>query len=139
MNTKAEKFLLDFTIWIKRQSEILAVALVGSYARGDEKSDSDIDLVIITDNTKVYLDDDRWAENFGRVTELKKEDYQLVQERRVFYDNGLEVEYGITTPEWVKIDPVEPGTRKVITDGAKILYDKSGILQNLFRFLEFPT
>lgn len=125
------QFLSKFTEWANGQEEILAVALVGSHARGLARPDSDVDLVIITDKPETYLNSDQWVKNFGEVKELKKEDYKLVQARRVLYQNGLEVEYGITTSEWAKTDPVDPGTKRVITDGLKILYDKNGILKSL--------
>ncbi len=129
MNT--QQFIAEFTRWAEVQDEILGVLLVGSYARNSAKPDSDIDLVIITNKPEIYLNDDRWIKNFGVVKEIRDEDYKLVQARRVFYENGLEVEYGITTKEWAKTDPIDEGTERVIKDGAKILADKSAILNKL--------
>lgn len=70
--------------------------------------------------------------NLGEIKEIIEEDYKMVQAKRVFYENGLEVEFGVTTPEWVKTDPVDSGTERVIKEGAKILYDKEEILKSLF-------
>ena len=103
----AEQFITEFTEWAKEQDEILGVLLVGSYARNSARPDSDIDLVIITNKPEIYLNDDRWIKNFGVVKQIREEDYKMVQARRVFYKNGLEVEYGITTKEWVKVDPID--------------------------------
>lgn len=125
------QFLTKFTEWAKNQEEILTVALAGSHARGVARTDSDVDLVIITDKPETYLNSDQWVKNFGEIKGLRKEDYKLVQARRVFYQNGLEVEYGITTSGWAKTDPVDPGTKRVINGGLKILYDKNGILKPL--------
>ncbi|MBI2599753.1 nucleotidyltransferase domain-containing protein [Candidatus Daviesbacteria bacterium] len=132
---EVQEFLTEFIHWVKKQREILAVVLVGSYARGTAKPDSDIDLVIITNDPKAYLDNGDWMKIFGEIREIKNEDFKFVQARRVFYQNGLEVEYGITTPEWVNTNPVDLGTKKVITAGAKILYDKDGVLKSLFNVL----
>lgn len=126
-----KQFIAEFIKWAESQKEILGVLLVGSYARNSAKPESDIDLVIITDQPEIYLEDERWIKGFGEVKEITKEDYKMVQVRRVFYSNGLEVEYGITTKEWAKINPVDSGTEKVISDGAKILLDKNGILKLL--------
>ena len=131
----ANQFITEFTKWVREQKEIWAVLLVGSYARDSAKPDSDIDLVVITDEPEIYLDNDLWIKGFGEVKEIIKEDYKAVQVRRVFYGNGLEVEYGITTPDWAKVDPVDPGTERVIKDGAKILLDKNGILELLIKNL----
>lgn len=130
-----KQFIADFKKWAESQKEILGVLLVGSYAENSAKPDSDIDLVIITDQPEIYLDDDKWIKNFGKVREIIEEDYKMVQAKRVFYDNGLEVEFGIATPEWTKVDQIYSGTKKVIADGAKILLDKDGILKLLINNL----
>jgi len=131
-----EKIIDEIVEWVKTEEDIVALALVGSHARGTAKEDSDIDLIIITNNPEVYLDSDKWIAQFGEVEELRKEDYGLMQSRRVFYANDFEVEFGITTPEWAKKDPVDDGTKKVISDGIKILYDKNGVLGKLLTVLK---
>ncbi len=131
MQGTVDLFLEKFKQWAASQDNIEAVALVGSYAKGTAKPDSDIDLVIITNDPKSLLENDLWLQNFGQIKEIKNEDWGLVQSRRVFYDNGIEVEFGITTPNWAKIDPVDPGTKQVILNGLKILYDENNILQSL--------
>ena len=42
-------FLSEFTQWASAQTDILAVALVGSYARDEATETSDVDLVITAD------------------------------------------------------------------------------------------
>lgn len=130
-----EEFIKKFTNWSKNHEQILVMALVGSYARGEAKPDSDVDLVIITNQPEKFLKDDSWIKEFGEVKKQADEDYQLAQGKRVFYKNGIEAEYGITTLEWAKTDPVYSGTKRVITDGAKILYDKNGLLEKLLKAL----
>jgi predicted nucleotidyltransferase len=90
-------FLDAFVDWASDQSDVQAIALVGSFARGAAKDDSDIDLVTLTDQPKKYLDDIKWAERFGRVEKHQTEDYGKLISIRVWYQNGSEVEYGITT------------------------------------------
>lgn len=90
------EFLDAFVAWASDQSDVQAIALVGSYARGAAKDDSDIDLVILTDQPKKYLDDLKWTERFGNVEKHQTEDYGKLISRRVWYRNGVEVEYGIT-------------------------------------------
>ncbi len=124
-------FITEFIKWAESQSEILGVLLVGSYARNKARPDSDIDLVIITSNPETYLGNNEWIENFGEIKEVINEDYKMVQAKRAFYGNGLEVEFGITTKEWAKINPIDSGTERVIKDGAKILLDKTGMLKDL--------
>ena len=44
--------------------------------------------------------------------------------------DGQEVEFGITSKKWTAM-PVDEGTKKVISDGASILIDKSGALKRI--------
>jgi len=124
-------FLDSVERWMSSREDIVAAALVGSFARGTATDDSDVDLILICETPQQYLDDEQWLANFGRVTQVHDEDWGLVQSKRVVYDNGLEVEFGITTREWTEIDPVDDGTRHVIADGTRILSDKTGILGSL--------
>jgi uncharacterized protein len=124
-------FLADVTRWASSREDIIAAALVGSFARGTARDDSDIDLNLICETPQAYLDDEQWLAHFGSVVHVQNEDWGLVQSKRVFYDNGPEVELGITSQQWAEIDPVDDGTRRVIADGARILSDRMGILDSL--------
>jgi len=46
---------------------------------------------------------------------------------RVYYVDGLEVEYGLASPEWASI-PLDEGTQWVISGGMRILLDREGRL-----------
>jgi predicted nucleotidyltransferase len=91
-------FLDSFVAWASNRTDVQAIAVVGSYARGAAKDDSDIDLVILTDQPQRYLDDIQWTEHFGIIEKHQIEDYGKLTSVRVWYQNGLEVEYGITAP-----------------------------------------
>jgi predicted nucleotidyltransferase len=93
-------FLDAFVPWASAQEDIQALALVGSYARGAARIDSDIDLVLLTDQPQKYLEDFKWLERFGLVEKHQTEDYGKLISIRVWYQDGVEVEYGITTPDW---------------------------------------
>ncbi len=127
----AKKFIAEFPDWAKSEDGIEAVALVGSYARGQQRADSDIDLILIVKNPNHYLGSEHWFMRFGSIREVKDEDYKAVKSRRVTYTNGLEVEFGITTAAWAATDPVDKGTRRVVKDGFKIWVDKKGLLKKL--------
>lgn len=105
------------------------VALVGSYARAAARNDSDIDLVVLTEQPSRYLDDIQWIERFGIVEKHQTEDYRKLTSLRVWYLNGPEVEYGITTPDWAVI-PLDAGTRKVISDGMMVLFERGNVLSS---------
>ncbi len=123
----ADELVKVVTSWAENHVDIVSVALVGSHARGTARLDSDVDLVIQCARPARYLGDLTWISEFGVAQEVAVEDYGLVQSVRVFYADGPEVEYGITSSEWVRL-PLDEGTIKVLRDGVKVLLDRDGSL-----------
>ena len=124
---KIQPFLDDFTRWASAQPDIQAAALVGSYARGAATETSDVDLVILADTPDLYLQNTEWLRRFGTVLRQQIEDYGLLTSIRVWYSNGLEVEYGLTGLQWVA-QPLDAGTRRVIADGMRVLFERGPVL-----------
>ena len=125
---RVDAFLASFTDWAAAQPGITAVALVGSWANGTARPDSDVDLVVVAADPTPLLADDTWLHRFGALRSVGREDWGLVQSRRVLYDDGLEVEFGVTAAAWLATDPLDPGTARVIRDGARVLLDERGSL-----------
>lgn len=120
--------------WGNSEENIRAIGLVGSYARNAATDDSDIDLMIICKNPEKYISDEIWIHKFGEVKEIKNEIWSQLKTKRVFYENGLEIEFNFDTASWANHE--DPGTKRVITDGIKILVDKEKILENLQKFFK---
>jgi predicted nucleotidyltransferase len=129
MKTRAHihDFLDAFVSWAEAQPDVHGIALVGSYARNAAREDSDIDLVLLTDQPQKYLEDIRWIERFGAPEKHQVEDYGKLISLRVWYPNAPEVEYGITTPDWAAL-PLDDGTRQVISDGMFVLSERGSLL-----------
>lgn len=79
-----------------------------------------------------------WLNAFplGPIIRQEDGDWGLLKSRRVFYSNGFEVEFGITSVAWVVTDPVDEGTARVVRDGMRILYDPSGVPTRLQATIE---
>ena len=146
------EFLDALTAWAENRRDVVGVALVGSHARGTASPDSDVDLVILSEapadlyggkgtegrrtsapGCLVREEDALWASSswpahFGEILSSSLEDYGASKSRRIFYRDGLEVEFGIAEPNWASV-PLDAGTKKVLTDGVKVLYDP----RHLFR------
>jgi len=120
-------FIEDFMRWSRRRKDIRAVALVGSYARETATEASDVDLVIISEKPETYTTNTEWIRVFGKVIAQQVEDYGKLTSLRVWYESGLEVEYGFTTREWAKT-PLDKGTKRVIDDGLRVLFEKEALL-----------
>ncbi len=120
-------FLSSVILWASTQPDIKAVALVGSYAREAATETSDIDLVMLVDDPQRYLQNTDWLTQFGAIDQQQIEDYGMVTSLRVWYTNGYEVEYGLTTSDWMK-RPLDEGTRRVIQDGLRVLFEREALL-----------
>lgn len=119
---KIERFLDTVTQWARQRPDVDALVLVGSYARGAGTSSSDVDLILLTDQPDNYLKSTEWVRVFGHPQGQSTEDWGKVTSVRVWYQGDLEVEFGITSPDWAA-SPLDPGTRSVIEAGMIILYD----------------
>ena len=117
--------------WAQGHPDVVAVGLAGSWARGDARMDSDVDVVLLTENQVPYLEDDAWVREVGGVGPVWTRRWGPVTERRFALPSGLEVEFGVAPPSWAATDPMDEGTRRVLTDGVLVLYDPKGILARL--------
>ena len=122
----------------RAQKNILAVALVGSYARKTARPASDIDLVMLTYEPTSFRTDTTWCHAIdwaavnARPLKCKDEDYGLLWSRRLLLDyNGGEIEFGFVSPAWADVHPVDTGTRRVIADRCRVLHDPRGLLKRL--------
>jgi predicted nucleotidyltransferase len=122
-----QDFIHSITGWALTQSDIQAIALVGSYARDAATEDSDVDLVMVVDHPGKYLENNEWARQFGSIERQQIEHYGLVTSLRVWYASGREVEYGITTRHWAAM-PLDKGTQGVIDDGMEVLFEREALL-----------
>ena len=122
----AQQIISDVATWAKQEDRVRAVALVGSYARGAERMASDVDLVVLSD-TPGSLEDARWFEQLRPGARLiRSEVWGPVRERRFRLASGLIVELGIAPSSWADF-PLDEGTRRVLSDGHRVLYD-TGLL-----------
>jgi len=116
--------------WAHKNNDLDSLLLVGSYARNEVHQDSDIDLVLIFNDPKKYINNLDWIKEFGEIERYEIEHWGRVTSIRAWYKSGIEVEFGITSAEWAET-PVDSGTFRVVSDGSKILVDKSKKLKQL--------
>jgi predicted nucleotidyltransferase len=121
------------TRWSANRSDVVGLLLVGSCARGAARPDSDVDLVLLSTATARYADGDAWARELSLGELVRVQTWGPVTEWRYVTLSGLEVEVGVASPGWARTDPVDEGTRRVVTDGARPLYDPAGILGALIQ------
>ncbi len=118
------------------RDDVLAVGLCGSWARGDAGLESDIDLSIIVED-KMKFKSTGWVEEFpffkiqDSLKSFRDEIYRVTWSRHAILGSGIEIEFGFAHTSWTDIDNLDEGTKKVVSDGYKIIYDPKQILVKL--------
>ena len=125
-----EEFISKLKEYAENSSHIESVLIVGSYARGTNKENSDIDIIIISSNKSEMVADQLFTQAFGEVHKQQTEYYGACTSIRVWYGDGKEVEFGIEEPSWISI-PLDSGTNKVLSDGYELIVDKKKYFENI--------
>ena len=129
---EVESVLERAASWAAARDDVAAVALVGSWARDAAGQDSDVDLVVLTDEPDAYTESEDWIEELAPGASLvRTEDWVAIVERRLLLPSGLEVEVGFGRPSWAATARVDSGTRRVVDDGLHAVYDPRGLLAAL--------
>lgn len=120
-----KQFLDKVMLWADQEEDVRAAVLVGSQARGTAREDSDVDLVILTREKERMVKEQDFVSVFGKVQKSQVEVYGRCTSVRVWYEDGMEVEYGLVDTDWAD-SPVDAGTAGVLLDGYQVLSDKDG-------------
>jgi hypothetical protein len=134
----ASDFIDRVTRWAAVQEDVVALAVVGSHARGTAGPASDIDFVLLCCDPHKYVASSEWVSAFGVAMRTESEEWGLIRSIRVFYENGPEVEFGIGSMAWVA-SPTPPGTMEVVSDGVAVLLDRDGSLTRLAKLASTPS
>jgi predicted nucleotidyltransferase len=118
------------TAYATSRDEVRGLVLVGSWARRAARMDSDVDVVVLAAEPAA-LPAEVWLDLLAAGRVVRRQWWGPLDEIRVALPSGLEVEVGIVPLSWAATDPVDPGTRRVISDGHRVLYDPDGLLGRL--------
>jgi hypothetical protein len=95
--------------------------------------------VLLVANPEVLLADQSWMDAIdwsavgGRDHRWCDEQYGYAWSRRIWLRSGIEVEILVARLSWAAISPLDAGTRRVVLDGCRILYDPDRTLERLCR------
>ncbi|MFX1565136.1 MAG: aminoglycoside 6-adenylyltransferase [Promethearchaeota archaeon] len=146
-STKFFKYVeTQFIKWAKTQDHIRLAMVVGSRARKTAPADqwSDLDIVIFSTDPSILIDTEEWVNEFGNpvVTFIEPtaggsgDSY----ERRVLYDNGIDVDFAVdplkmilkAKKNGVTLELVEE-TSNVIGRGIRVLIDKDQLMEGFLK------
>lgn len=134
----------QFSKWAKTQDHIRLAIVVGSRARTDTPADkwSDLDVVIYSTEPRTLISSAEWVSKFGNpvITFIEPIAGGSGYERRVLYDNGLDVDFAVNsfdgvleiqkqgvTPELVN------ATRNFLGRGVRVLIDKENFVDEFLK------
>jgi predicted nucleotidyltransferase len=134
---EAEALTAAVANWARTRDDIRAMALAGSWARGNPRRESDLDLLLLSDRAAFYRRRRNWlrAIDFGeagfRVRSSAGAAYGVAWSLHLRLRPAADVELTFADCAWAGTNPVDAGTRAVVTDGLRIVRDIDGMLARL--------
>lgn len=126
-----EQFLAELSAWAAARPGVRGAILVGSQARAETPADefSDVDIAIFADDPAELLDETTWLETFGEplLSFLEPTAVGGQLERRVLFDDGLEVDFSVFPAAGLEALLADPGAVATIARGYRILHDEVGL------------
>ena len=113
------------------------MALVGSWARGNARATSDVDIILPTDQRDDYRHRQNWTSEIDfraagyRVLSSDSADYGAVWSRHIHFVPRAEVEVTFARCSWARTNPIDDGTRRIVVDAFRIIFDKDKSLARL--------
>ena len=114
--------------------ELRGVLLVGSAARTIRPADehSDLDIILFVDDPAPWVADAAWVRAIGQpwLTFLEPTMIGHLVERRVLFDNGVDVDFSLVPPPAIEPTDTEllSHIRLTLQRGALVLHDPDGFL-----------
>ncbi len=134
-----DHLLHDLTAWAQHQPRIQGLALVGSYARGHERTASDVDIMILTEDLDSCSLASGWFQRLRPGSRLvRAAAFGPVREQRYRLRCGLLAEIDLAPTSWAQV-PLDAGTHRVLADGHRTLHDPHALLARAAAALKTPV
>ena len=123
--------------WAGRRDDIRAMALAGSWARGEPRDTSDLDLLLLSDQASLYRETAEWLASIDfagtghRPRSWMAATYGVVHSWHIECVPAAQIEFSFADCSWAATAPVDDGTRDVVEGGFRIIFDKDGLLARL--------
>jgi predicted nucleotidyltransferase len=134
---EADALMTAVADWAEKRDDIRAMAVVGSWARGRPRSTSDLDLLLLTSRASDYRRRRKWLAGIDfrkagfRLRSSEGASYGAVWSLHVHLRPIADVELTFAECAWANTNPIDAGTRSVVTGGFRIIFDQDGLLAKL--------
>lgn len=129
--SRVEPFLAQVGDWARAQAGVRAALLIGSQARVETPADewSDVDIVLFVDDPGSFAAEAAWLSAFGtpELTFLEPAAVGGGPERRVLYDDGLEVDFALFPAAAIDAMTADPEAAAATARGYRVLHDEIGL------------
>ncbi len=136
-SAEVESIIALITNWARQRPDIAGLAMIGSWARGSARPDSDLDFVLLTERVNEFRRDRDWPDAMAwdragfTLESFEDAAYGAVWSRHFTLAPRAALELSFAAPSWASLDPIDPGTRRIVEAGWRILVDKAGALADL--------
>ena len=123
--------------WAIARDDVRPMALAGSWARGNARAESHIDVLLLTDRMEEYQASKKWLDEIDfahagyRIEFSEGAAYGSAWSQHIHLLPRAEVELTFANCNWASSAPLDAGTRRIVSDGFRILFDKDGQLAKL--------
>lgn len=133
---QADRLISGFSEWARREPSCRALGLIGSWARGEARPDSDLDLIVLAEDLDRWVGSHAWLQRLTAALDFspgepRMERYGAARSWRVMLGASVELELTFVDPSWAALDPIDEGTRLVVLGGLQALVDKDDRLATL--------
>jgi predicted nucleotidyltransferase len=136
MNAAESHRLIAVIQWlVTGRDDLRGMAVCGSWARGNPRPDSDLDLLIIAQGPELLRRRRKWIRELKfsdagfRYIGHKTAKYGAVWSAHIELEPEAKLELTFAKESWASVNPIDQDTRDVATE--KVLIDKDGALQRL--------
>jgi molybdopterin-guanine dinucleotide biosynthesis protein A len=142
VNTRMELAEAVAADWASGRDDVRALLVVGSQARRDTPGDrwSDLDLILLVDDPRPYLENAVWIEELGRpVVTFLEATVDGHWERRVLYQTGEDVDFVLFPATVLERLEQSENAAALIRRGYRVLVDRIGVGERVERIAASPA
>src|SRR6476619_4989855 len=127
---QAKKLIELVKGFVGSTDDLRALGVGGSWARGNPRPDSDLDLIIIAQNPNTWRRRQQWVrelpfDRFGfSYNDHHTATSGLVWSAHIELEPDAELELTLAPKSWASLVPIDAGTRHVLTHAFKLGVDK---------------